>query len=70
MNRQEATDAILSIIRSYESMPYGPTRRDISNATGVPLGVVQAIVVGLANDGRIWYSEGIARSIRLRKDDS
>lgn len=64
--KDEALEKVLAAIKSYESLPYGPTRRELAEITGIPLSIVQTLVTYLASEGRIHYTESIARSIRLK----
>ena len=58
------TDVVNFIKQYYETLGFGPSRREVADACQLPLGVVQSIIVRLASEDRIWYTENVARSIR------
>ena len=64
--RLEAETAVLDAIKSVESRPYGASRRELAEMTGIGLGTVQGVVTSLAAAGIINYTEGIARSISIK----
>lgn len=68
-NRQlENEQLVLEAVASFDGLDYGPSRRDIAQLTGIGLGTVQGIVTRLAEAGKLRYTPGIARSIRIKEN--
>ena len=65
--RAEAEQQVLDAIAGFETRTYGPSVRELSAETGFGTGTIQAIVVSLAEQRKITYTPGVARSVRIYK---
>ena len=67
VNRKTENES--SVIRAikffYHYHNYGPSYRDIADATEIPLGTVYSTCQSLRDEGRITFEDNVARSIRI-----
>ena len=68
--REEAENQVLEAIASFESRTYGPSVRDLSTATGLGTGTIHDIVISLAEKKLVTYTPGVARSVRVLKEET
>jgi SOS-response transcriptional repressor LexA len=67
--REEAESAVLAAIKEWETKVYGPSIRDLSEATGFGTGTIHELVVSLAEKKKITWTPNVARSVRIRKEN-